>query len=58
MTKEKLNQAVEIAKEFIRRAKLVPFDDSGRYVTSFKHSAATKRTSLDLTRALAEMRRP
>ena len=64
MTPETLRIAVRQANEFLRRAKLVRTDTilhkSGEpwdFVVSGRQSAAAKRASLDLTRALADMRR-
>lgn len=64
MTPTTLNAAIAAAQEFIRRAKLVETQtvtpDVGRpwtYVEPGRNAAAAKRASLDLTRALADMRR-
>lgn len=64
MTPATLKVAVHAAEEFLRRAKLVPTETitpmAGKpqdVVPVSKHAAAAKRASLDLTRALADMRR-
>ena len=64
MTPDTLQAAVRAAEEFLRRAKTVPTETitsrggkPWRVVTGGKQSAAAKRASLDLTRALADMRR-
>jgi len=67
MTVISLKRAIEEAKRFIRAAEEVeitlvtPDDETTRtysYVVTGKESAACKRASMDLTRALAEMRKP
>jgi hypothetical protein len=72
MTPETLEEAVRLAEEFIRRAKLVPIVEGTygptamaglvgkkwrRVGRSAVYPAAAKRASLDLTRALADLRR-
>jgi len=72
MTVESLEEAVRLAEEFIRRAKLVPIVEGTygptatgdlpgkkwrRVGDSAIYPAAAKRASLDLTRALADMRK-
>ena len=59
-----LKTAIQLAEEFLRRAKAVPLEKHhpqqlDRYATVVpgKHAAAAKRASLDLTRALADLRR-
>lgn len=54
MTKESLKKAVEEAQRFIAKAQMsrVNADDIG----SNKWNAAVKRASMDLTRALADLR--
>jgi hypothetical protein len=56
MNKATLSTAVNAAYNFIETAKLVKFD--GVYLPSSKANSAVKRASMDLTRALADMRRP
>lgn len=73
MTPESLEYAIACAEEFIRRAKLVPITtlkydpafrpelqvrEYRRLESPCKHAASVKRASMDLTRALAEMRKP
>lgn len=64
MTPTTLQAAICAAEEFLRRAKAVEAKAGelcGRKVlieiVPGRHSAAAKRASLDLTRALADMRR-
>ena len=65
MNLQSFNAAVEAAEAFLARAKRVEWtevkcDDGNRlsYATNGKANGAVKRASLDLTRALAEMRKP
>lgn len=53
-----LKQAVAEAKRFIEVAKTVKVYSDRAYFDTSKETAAAKRASMDLTRALAEMRRP
>jgi len=58
---DKLQEAIRLAKKFIEKAKKVPiitFQNGHSDIETGKHSAACKRASLDLTRALTEMRKP
>ena len=63
MALDKINRAVEIAEEFVRRAKAV-VKESGvtaenPYGTpSPRLTGALRRQSLELTRALADLRNP
>lgn len=66
MTFEKITAAVKAADEFKRRAKIV-LADRGSYEAgghTFKHHAsprdtgALRRASMELTRNLADMRKP
>ena len=57
MTPAKLKAAVEEAKRFIRIAGQVPKTDDP-YFSPSKETGAVKRASMDLTRVLAELRRP
>lgn len=54
-----LNEAVREAKRFIERAKPLLAQDTDKYVWMFgnKDTAAVRRASMDLTRALANLRR-
>lgn len=62
---DKLKSAIKFAEEFTARAKVVLHEHrgeiresiSGNYIGGSKHTAAAKRASMDLTRALAGMRR-
>ena len=60
MNKRTINKAVNEAKRFIEAAKLVQaaLAERDSYIVGTKESGALKRASLDLTRALADMRRP
>jgi len=67
MTPDALNTAIAEAKRFLKAAeaaKCAATYESGQgrdkheYVEGGKLSAAAKRASLDLTRALANLRRP
>jgi hypothetical protein len=67
MTKERLVAARQEAERFLKRAEIAMTDqlqsESGqKYISSdlspSKHTGALRRASMDLTRALAELRRP
>lgn len=66
MTKESFDNAIKQAKEFLARANAVkwntvPPTNGGRgytHLVGFTESAALKRQSMKLTRALAKMRKP
>jgi hypothetical protein len=65
MTNKAFNEAVHAAERFLTLANRVKWTEHGRedgcvYWTydDGKSASACKRASLDLTRALAEMRRP
>jgi hypothetical protein len=62
MTPDTIDKAVEEAKRFLKLRGLVryaQFSDKRRYLPSQpKDTGALRRASMDLTRALAEMRRP
>ena len=53
MNDEKIKEAVREAKRFIEKAKTVRAD-----WRPSKEAGALKRASMDLTRALAELRKP
>ena len=55
MNTDTLNKAISEAKRFIKAAERVEFDRWG--FGNCKETAAAKRASMDLTRALADMRR-
>lgn len=56
----KIDHAVSEAKRFLRKAaeakKRLGIDEAYHYM--YKETAAMKRASMDLTRALAELRKP
>ena len=61
MTEESIKRAIEEADRFLRAAKSAQKrirDDKFALISGSKENGAAKRASLDLTRALAEMRRP
>lgn len=61
MTTTKINAAIKEAQEFIKRAKvaIAEHESSGNYsMWGSKHTGALRRKSMELTRALAEMRKP
>ena len=65
MDRSKLQAAVEEAKRFIARAEALPTPEpysAGKYQFMHdnfpKQSGAIRRASMDLTRALADLRRP
>jgi len=61
MTPEKTKQAVAEAKRFIAAAKALDERRAKRDIYDFqgcRESGALRRSSLDLTRALADLRRP
>lgn len=59
MTRFTLEQAIEAAKEFIRRAEGIEWTtvEDRPYPVSTLATAATRRASMELTRSLAQMRR-
>lgn len=60
MTPETLREAIQEAERFVRIAKMVKtrrLNDVYEIIDSGIESAAAKRASMDLTRALARMRR-
>ena len=59
MNLEKIKEVESKAEEFLRRLKIARAKmQITEYFSSSKETAALKRSSIDLTRALAEMRRP
>ena len=59
MNLEKIKEVESQALEFLRRLKTARTKmQITEFFSSSKETAALKRSSLDLTRALAEMRRP
>jgi alkanesulfonate monooxygenase SsuD/methylene tetrahydromethanopterin reductase-like flavin-dependent oxidoreductase (luciferase family) len=64
MTKEEVRNTVELAQEYIKRCRKVlanwPVDHEGdpyKYHSGTQDTAALKRQSMELTRALANLRK-
>ena len=59
MNAQTVKDAMRAAKEFLRRAQAVEkYVTEDSWVNPSKESGALRRASMDLTRALADMRRP
>ena len=58
MKTENLDRAVAEARRFIQIAERVKVNPRGHVIDCCKETAATKRASMDLTRALSDLRRP
>ena len=62
MNKQKIEACEKLCQEFLERAKKVKGDNtalgSDAWYWGSKDTAALRRTSMELTRALAELRRP
>jgi hypothetical protein len=61
MNIETLNRAISEAERFLKSAKEVQQQaehTSWGWITGTRYSAACKRASMDLTRALSDLRRP
>lgn len=62
MNKAKIEQCERLCREFLERAKAVKGSDQAlgkdAWYWSSKETGALRRTSMELTRALADMRRP
>lgn len=59
MNQTKLNKAVSEAREFLKRADALTKDNQGGgYFSPSKLSGAVRRQSMELTRALADLRKP
>jgi hypothetical protein len=61
MTRTKLKSAIAEAERFITKARIaLENNPDGRYdsMEPSKHNATATRASLDLSRALSEMRKP
>jgi len=59
MNEEKLNAAIREAREFLRRARtLKEVDNEVKCMWACKESGAVRRQSMELTRSLAELRKP
>lgn len=58
MNRVGLTKAIAEAKRFLQVAQkaLADVPEHGSYICGTKHTAATRRASMDLTRALAELR--
>lgn len=57
MLREDIETAVSEAKRFIKRANELKLVEDGPYSYNPRESGALRRASMDLTRALADMRR-
>lgn len=57
MTRTKLKHAIAEAERFLKRAKEIAIYDNVDEYKPGKEVAAVKRSSMDLTRALADLRR-
>jgi len=58
MTKEKVKEAIYEAERFITKAKLALGKTEGKkYLYANKENGACRRSSMDLTRVLAELRK-
>jgi hypothetical protein len=58
MTTRTLQTAINEAERFLDLARELQSDSANSYYTGSKTSGATRRASMDLTRALADLRRP
>lgn len=58
MTKDTLDEAIEAAKQFLKAAKIAREKHESDYWYRSKESATVRRRSMDLTNALAKMRKP
>lgn len=60
MTRENLQRCIALAQDFVLKARdrIVEIDNNEYYSVGTKRSGAVRRASLDLTRALADLRRP
>jgi hypothetical protein len=59
MTRDTLQAAIQEAERFLEKAKKVEFEPTGRWISgTYTASAACKRASMDLTKALSTLRRP
>lgn len=58
MNSTTLAAAEAAAREFLKRAKALRENAGADAIVGSKESGALRRVSMDLTRALAEMRRP
>ena len=58
MNKSKLHKAMFEAKRFYEKAKELDKEGEDMYYTGSALSGAVKRASMDLTRVLADLRKP
>lgn len=58
MNKKKLQTAMFEARRFYEKAKQLEKDSAETYFTGSALSGSVKRASMDLTRALADLRKP
>jgi len=58
MNKEKLERAMIETKRFYKAAQKLSKENKDTYFTGTASSGAVKRASMDLTRALADLRKP
>lgn len=58
MTKEKIETAKQEALRFLKRLEQLEYVDDREYYSDTKQRGAVKRASMDLTRSLAELRKP
>lgn len=58
MDRTKLRAAIDEAERFLAAARAADKDTSGNFLHGNHLTAAAKRASMDLTRALAKLRRP
>lgn len=57
MNEEGMKTAIAEAERFLKAARAVRFSQSGYYPLDTTKSAAARRASMDLTRALAQLRK-
>jgi hypothetical protein len=59
VTLAKIRRALSLMQEFWRRVDTALADDpDGHFIVGTKATGALRRTSMELTRALADLRRP
>jgi hypothetical protein len=58
MTVTKIKAAIKEAEEFIKRGKAVIKENKDDWICGTQATGALRRSSMELTRALAEMRKP
>jgi len=57
MNRTKLAIAIQEAERFLERARVTQSVDTGHYWETPKENGSVRRASMDLTRALADLRR-